>query len=460
MRTPAASPERNEAPVLWRPSRDEATDLHRSLDALESALAFGARTRARLHLLEDRLVGMQTLAEDVGEAPGSMEDREVACAKIELLAQQFDVLAKKAVHESVPVLEGGSFRFSEVDLEIEIPNLRARGANSLGLFEHVEQMLARLGPGGCVLAGQAVPVASDEDPWVSDDGDEPPPSEGLPEGEYRVEVTYYAADASLVGLRLLGPDDRIWAEHHDLDLSADVDPEEVDLGVGLALVLERLGGSEEVELEHQTVQTLEWKHDTGERLESLEGWFHETVQPRDFELYALYLEQPLGTVRSVREEVEAFINRADAAVDALLEPLGLAEQISAEEFLPGADAWSLFDTSRLPTDPSPSAGGVARFYLSHLKATAGAPDLLLRSVEQALRELSDGDADAFARLLGRVRQALQFEMGHGPQAAWIARSLLSAAHYALGGDLEDARDEVLPLREASDAARPGMRRAA
>lgn len=457
MSTPPSSPERPDGLAVWRPSPAEAEMLHRSLDALDGALAFGAGTRARLHQLEERLVAMQTLAEDASNAESSVEDREVACAKIEIFAQQFDVFARRPVHESVPVLEGGHFRFLdaglEPPLEVEVPNLRARGEGSLGLFEHVDRMVARIGPGGCALAGFAVPA---REPNAPEDG----PRGVLPEGEYTLEVTYLALDASVATVRLLDREGRVFANRRDVNLSAEGDAEEVDLGIGVALILKRVARNQEIEIEHQTLQNLVWCHDVGERLESMEGWFHETVQARDFELYALYLEQPLGIIRRVLAEIETFEARVDTEVDRLLERFGPPDGDLQEEFKPGASTWSLFETTRLPAGPSPSAGGVERFYLSHLQATAGAPDLVLRSIEQALRELSEGNSDSFARLLHRVRQALRFERGHGPQAAWITRALITAARCARGGEEEDARLAVLALQQASDAARPGSHRAA
>lgn len=339
-----------EDPVPPIISRDEARRLHHLLDTLEDAAAFALKTLVKVDLLADRLVAMQTIAEKIADKSGPVEDREVAHAKIELFAQQCDVIAKKATHEGVPVLEGGCYRFplppvlpdTPEALEVEVPNLRSRGEGSLGLFEHVDAMVAIVGPGGRVLAGHEVPVVMNED------GELP---EKLPPGRYRVELTYLALDASNVRVQLLGEeDDEVIVTAKEVDLSADTEGQEVDLGIGLALTLDRIARADEVEIESSTVQSLEWRHEKGERLDSLEGWFHETVQPRDFELYALFLERPLGVVRAAKERLEAFEGEVARWLEAVAEHVDLGaldEPNLIERLRPNAPAWAAVDGDAL-----------------------------------------------------------------------------------------------------------------
>jgi hypothetical protein len=343
---PTAEPPETQAPPAPVSRREAAIEMHRRLETLEDAAGFAAATRAMIDRLADRLLEMQRLAERVADAPGEVEDREVAYAKINLLAHQAGALAEKPVYQDVPVLRGGAFRFELAGdpdpLEVEIANLRAQGEGSLGLFEHVDAMFLMVGAGGPVLAGQGVPLPDREV--------EAAPPRALPEGTYRVQVTYEAIDASLVRLQLLSLEGEILAEREGLDLSADGDGVEVDLENGLALILDRVARAAEMDIGTTTSQVVEWRHESGERLASAEGWFHETVQPRDFELYALFLEGPIETVTAARAAIEAFEARLEARLEALLEgfsggdlePSGLRLALR-----PGAPAWDAIDSEAL-----------------------------------------------------------------------------------------------------------------
>lgn len=325
---------------------EDTARLHHTLDVLERALGFATRTSDQLARLEERLVGMQTLAEETAHKPGSVDDREVACAKIELFAQQCDVMAKAPVMEDVPVLEGGHFAFNvpglEQPLAVDIPNLRSRGQGGLELFGHVDAMSARVSDGGGLLGGFESDVDEPDDP------DQPTP-EPLAVGTYRVELEYLAMDASRVQVRLRSEDgDEILSER-EVDLSAESERPFVDMGVGIVLALDRIAQTAEVEIEFSTVQTLEWRHELGERLNNEEGFFHETVNPRDFELYALFLEGPLDDVRKAVSAMDAFSEVAETQLEATLAELspGEDEDEPLSRLSGGSNAWSVFDANAL-----------------------------------------------------------------------------------------------------------------
>lgn len=346
------TPEAPRAPI------DPATaqSLQHLLDTLEEVAGFTATTGARVDLVLDRLVSMQALAENVVSEPGTVDDRELACAKIGLLAQQLDVIARKPVFQDVPVLEGGRFHFALAaalpdmpeSITVEVPNLRARGADSLGLFEHVDAMLGVVGPGGRVDAAYESDVVVPDETKL--DGPEVALEGRLPEGTYEIELFYLAMDASnvRVTLRRTGETEPLVVAH--TDLSAEDDAQELDLQVGLTLVLDRIARSDEIEIETQTVQRLEWRHEVGERLESVEGWFHETVQPRDFELYALYLESPLTEVKKLRsrlEEVESNVEQLIERVTDRIAHRGEDRAALERGLVMGSAAWSLVDDAGL-----------------------------------------------------------------------------------------------------------------
>lgn len=331
----------------------EARALHLTLDAIDDAegLVYGS-----IHLAErllGRLTEMQSMAEEIAEEPGEIEDRELTLDKIELLAQQCDVIARKAVLQDVPALEGGRFAFplpAEIpgvppELVVEIPNLRSRGEGSLGLFEHVDSMVAVIGTGGRLLAGQEV----DPEPVEPDPLDDFSiwPTEPLPEGEYQVELTYYSLDGIDTQLRVLDAEGQIVCQTRPIDLSTDVGGFELDLGNGLSLTIDRLPRSVEVEIESQTLQTLGWQRDAGERLDSVEGWLYRTVQPRDFELYALFLEGPRNTVSKTIDALEARGSELRAHRLAVVERLARGSDPSLEGLEPTGVAWSLFDSREL-----------------------------------------------------------------------------------------------------------------
>lgn len=97
---------------------------------------------------------------------------------------------------------------------------------------------------------------------------------------------------------------------------------------------------------------------------------------------------------------------------------------------------------------------VGQYYLHHLHATAGSPELLLRAVEKALWSLRAGDVEAFTRRLNRIRRSLRLERGHGPLAAALVRSLIGASRDAREGDAAAAEARLQPLVSACLEARP------
>ena len=347
----APEAERPPPPPIDRPT---AQTLHALLDRLEDAAGFAAAALTQVRQYADRLLGMQTLAEAVAEQPGTEEDRETAGAKIELLAQQLDVIARRSVFEEVPVLEGGRFRFELAAgledfpdaLALDVPNLRPRGEGSLELLQHIDDYVGVVGAGGAVSLALATDVAED----ALDEAGAPLALEFLPPGRYRLELTYLALDASDVRVRLLpegdGPPVR---EFRGVDLSPDPLPAEVDLGVGMALIVQRLPAAAEAEIESSTVQTVEWRHETGERLRCGQGWFHETVKPADFEAYALHLEEPREVVQGLLDRLEAFGETVEALLERVADRIGDEEDegtIQASLHL-SAPGWSLFDRGGL-----------------------------------------------------------------------------------------------------------------
>lgn len=335
-----------------------ARALHHLLDTLEEAAGFAATSMARIDLMMDRIIHMQSIAEKIGDDPGPVEERETACAKIELFAQQLDVIARKPAFQGVPVLEGGAFRFAlggafeglPSELAIDIPNLRVRGKDSLGLFEEIDAMFARIGPGGRVNAAYESDYVEPDETAL----EEPERHlEGkLEEGEYEVELLYLALDASnvRVTLREKGAKDPLVVVEH-ISLAPEDDAVEVDLQVGLTLVVDRIARSDEIEIETRTVQTIEWSHEVGERLESVEGWFYETIQPRDFELYAFYLETPLNRLKAVREQLAELEQTVEDLLERVSSRIGLDDEASPAIIRSGlglaASSWGLIDAEGL-----------------------------------------------------------------------------------------------------------------
>lgn len=308
--------------------------LHELLDSLEQAAQFAAVASPKIQILEERLVAMQEIAEEVAQAPGSAEDREIACAKIDLFAQQLDVIARKPRFQDRPILEGGTFHFAlpkaleglPEALEVELPNLRARGPGSLEMFEHVEGMFAYLSDGRVKAAYEleAAEASTDENEDEAALETETTP-QLLPEGRYILEITVLQPDGTDAQFRLLPAEGGAPLCVQHIDLSADDEALEIDSGFGLGFLVDQLAKSDEVSVGTQFIQTLEWKHESGERLESIEGWFHETTQPRDFDLYALYLETPLQTVRRASDALTSFMNETTTLLEQVMDQMGNQE---------------------------------------------------------------------------------------------------------------------------------------
>lgn len=101
---------------------------------------------------------------------------------------------------------------------------------------------------------------------------------------------------------------------------------------------------------------------------------------------------------------------------------------------------------------------VGRFYLDHLLATAGAPELLARALDRALEDLTAGELDAFHRRLSRIRKSLRLEAGQGDVAAALIRVLTASAKAGRRGDEAGARARLEPILNAC-RLRPGTGRA-
>ncbi len=314
----------------------ETARFLQAVETVEEAAAVADAAGSAVGRIGENLLEMQRIAEAVGEGTVPIEDRETEWAKIHLLAEKVDRLASAPLGRSFPPIDGTKIRFSlpgdrEGPLDLHLPNLRARGPGSLALFETVDGRFASVGPGGRVLAGAEVE----------------PDGPLLPLGRYQVELTYLATDGSDVRVRLLGADGSCLAERGaNLSGSRGV---EVDLGVGLALTLDRVPRSAEPEVGSTTVQALSLSHERGERLASLEGWLADTVQSRDYELYALFLEGPLGTVRDATERLERFASVVEGRASVLLAQLGpaLDRRLVLESLRPGAAGWNVFDRGAL-----------------------------------------------------------------------------------------------------------------
>lgn len=336
---------------------DTHLKIHQDLDTLEEAVGLAATTIPKLQILEQRLIAMQEIAEQIAEEPGTVEDREVACAKIELFAQQLDVIAQKPEFKRQKPLEGGTFRFPLVsgledlpaNIEIEIPNLRARGEGSLGMFEHVDGMFAHLSDGRFKAAFETTPHYVDEDDEYDEDDERPEPPI-LAEGKYIIELNVLNPDASDVLMRLLPAEGGPPVLALNIDMSMDAETVDVDIGLGLAFIVDRIAKTEEISVGTQFIQTLDWRRESGERLESVEGWFHETTQARDFELYALYLESPLQAVRKAKEVISGFQEEAWTVTEKVLERVSRSPdpaQVVAEELIRTGKGWNVLESEKL-----------------------------------------------------------------------------------------------------------------
>lgn len=102
---------------------------------------------------------------------------------------------------------------------------------------------------------------------------------------------------------------------------------------------------------------------------------------------------------------------------------------------------------------------IGRFYLRHLHATASAPELVRRAVEQALSELKQGEVERFARRLTRLRRSLRLDMPHRPTAAALIRVFTQATAEARRGDPAGAASRLDALVTACAEARPRGARA-
>lgn len=99
-------------------------------------------------------------------------------------------------------------------------------------------------------------------------------------------------------------------------------------------------------------------------------------------------------------------------------------------------------------------GDVGNFYLSHMLATAGPPELVLRGIELALADLEADDLERFGWRLSRLRRAIAFDRGHSGLVSTLV-ALLSAARAAGESEGPEAAKAVLePLVAACWRARP------
>lgn len=98
---------------------------------------------------------------------------------------------------------------------------------------------------------------------------------------------------------------------------------------------------------------------------------------------------------------------------------------------------------------------VGRYYLDHLHATAGAPELLLRALERAIADLDAGRTEAFSERLSRLRKSLRLERGHRATSAAMVRHFTMSARAARAGDHNQAKAELQPLLDACARALPG-----
>lgn len=99
---------------------------------------------------------------------------------------------------------------------------------------------------------------------------------------------------------------------------------------------------------------------------------------------------------------------------------------------------------------------VGRYYLDHLHATAGAPELLLRGLERARIDLAEGEVDRFEARLARLRRSLRFPRGQVEVGAAVVRTLVKSVQLARLGDAEAAHAKLDPLVEACLNARPAQ----
>lgn len=332
-------------------SSQDAYRVHHGLDVLDRASSFARQTEVLAQAMLEQLITMQTFAEDTAEGRVSAEEQEAAFKKLSGLGRDCERISSRVLSSGTHVLKGGTFSFEPIEIDeattehlsLELPNLQVRGEDSLRLYQYVDERVAEIGAGGRILAGQT--KAPTHAYLLGQESDSAPPE--LAEGEYIGEITYLSPEGDDVRVRLLSEDgETVIAEITDVDLSALGSDPEIDLGLGLSLTIARLRRRQSVETNSSTRQVIKIVRDQGDRLASAEGSFSRAVQPRDFELFALYLEEPVETVREAVEQIAHFQTLLATTLENLLGRLeagAFPPDADLSALARGAAAWSAID---------------------------------------------------------------------------------------------------------------------
>lgn len=445
-------------PALMGGFTESTQELLEQLDRLDQASRFVNSAISNVNLLLEKFASIQVVDEDHSKRETSNEDLETAWAKINLLVHQCDLIARKPILNDVRALEGGTYSYGS-GLEVTLPNLRSRGPDSLGLLEEVDSQYLFVSGRGPVIGGSPPTLISVND---EDDEDEPakkkkkqPPLVGA--GKYRVEVHYVGAEGSKVHIYLYNQiSPRPIEELLNVDISNSNSKAFALFDNGLALMLENSALFEESEKEStSTIQHLELRQETGERLATLDGILCSDSQPRDFEAHSLFMEDAVHAANDALEALRTFQNDIEDTYEHIYDTWAYITPERDQmlgKLKPNRKAWPYLNMGgliRVLGEHEPDHKDPVWHYIKQMHQNAKAPELLRRALERASWDLNDEKTLAFLERMAEIRRTVDFDNDrHVGTAVGILLALAQTSQAMVSNDIDTAKAHLLTLMEA------------